>query len=143
MSSNDITQVSGVHDTVAILSQTREILNDGMSTMDHKTHSHNQNQRMDQDQTVRHTEQNTGFSEQQTLYASRLQGFEMQHINNSAQPDLSNIPGTNSTHNSDAPIWLTNVLQGFDKKWSKIETHLQKQEIRWQNVASQNTKVAE
>ena len=133
MSSNDITQVSGVHDTVAILSQTREILNDDMSTMDHKTHSHNQSQRMDQDETVRHTEQNTGFSEQ---HASRLQGFEMQHIKNSAQPDSSNIPGTNSTHNSDAPIWLTNVLQGFDKKWSKIETHLQKQEIRWQNVAS-------
>ena len=64
----------------------------------------------------------------------------MQHINNtSAQPGTNSILGINSTYNSDSdtPSWLTNVLQGFDKKWSKIETHLQKQDHRWQNVASQ------
>ena len=64
----------------------------------------------------------------------------MQHINNtSAQPSTSNILGINSTYNSDSdtPSWLTNVLQGFDKKRSNIETHLQKQDHRWQNVASQ------
>ena len=144
MSTNDITHVSTVHDTVAILSQTREILNDDIFTLDNNTHSHNQSQRMNQnrdmDQIALSADQTPGLTEQQTLQAHRLQEVEMQHINNtSAQPGTNNILGINSTYNSnsDTPSWLTSVLQEFDKKWSKIETHLQKQDHRWQNVASQ------
>ena len=144
MSTNDITHVSTVHDTVAILSQTREILNDDIFTLDNYTHSHNQSQRMtqnrDMDQIALSADQTPGLTEQQTLQAHRLQEVEMHHINNtSAQPGTNNILGINSTYNSnsDTPSWLTSVLQEFDKKWSKIETHLQKQDHRWQNVASQ------
>ena len=91
MSSNDSTQVSTVHDTVAILSQTREILNDDISTLNYNIFSHNQNQCMNQgrymDQTALCADQTPSLTEQQFLQARRLQEVDMQHINNtSAQP---------------------------------------------------------
>ena len=145
MSTNDITQVSTVHDTVAILSKTKEILNDDIFTLDHNTQSHTQSKRMNQSRDMEQIalcpDQTLSLIEQQILQAQRLQDVEMQHINNtSAQPVTSDILGINSTYNSDSNTqsWLTNVLQGFDKKKrSNIETHLQKRDHWWQHVASQ------
>ena len=68
MSTNDNTQVSTVHDTVAILSQTREILNDDISTLNYNIFIHNQNQCMNQgrdiDQTALCADQTPNLTEQ-------------------------------------------------------------------------------
>ena len=128
MSTNDITHVSNVHDTVTILSQTREILNDDTFTLNNNTHIHDQSQRMNQsrdmDQIALRADQTPNLTEQQTLRAHRLQEVEMQHTNNtSAQPGTNNILGINSTYNSDSetPIWPQICFRILTKNGQKLK----------------------